>query len=66
MEGKTTSRNVFFSTVQPDFKQLSLPKWDLHKPSSKQKLDRYVVVFKNDVEVESESVSEEEQDVHGM
>ena len=58
---------MFFSTVQPDFKQLSLRKWDLCKPSSKQELDRYVVVCKNDgesdteTEVESESESEEEQ-----
>ena len=38
---------MFFSTIQTDFKQLSLAKWYIRKPSSKQELDRYLVVCKN-------------------
>ena len=51
---------MFFSTVQPDFKQLSLGKWDIRKPSSKQELDRYVVVCKNDGESDTETEVESE------
>ena len=39
---------MFFSAIQPDFKQISLAKWYIRKPSSKQELDRYLVVWKND------------------
>ena len=39
---------MFFSAVQPDFKQLSLAKRYIRKPSSKQELYRYLVVCKND------------------
>ena len=35
---------MFFSAVQPDFKQLSVAKWYIRKPLRKQELDRYLVV----------------------
>ena len=52
---------MFFSKVQPDFKILSLCKWDVRMLSSnKQELDRYLVVCKNDGDIEEKEVRNDE------
>ena len=52
---------MFFSKVQPDFKILSLCKWDVCMLSSnKQELDRYLVVCKNDGDTQEKEVRNDE------
>ena len=55
---------MFFSEVQPDFKILSLCKWDVRMLfSNKQELDRYLVVCKND-EDRQEVRNDEDCEIH--
>ena len=52
---------MFFSKVHPNFKILSLCKWDVRMLSSnKQELDRYLVVCKNDGDRQEKEVRKEE------
>ena len=55
---------MFFSKVHPNFKILSLCKWDVRMLSSnKQELDRYLVVCEND-EYRQEVRNDEDCEIH--